>query len=180
MSEQSTVESLASTIVTKHMFVLGIDPGLTRTGYAVIESNRSGSARLRAVGVVRTSPDHPMAERLAELFDDLSAIIAEHEPAALAIESVFVNQNLQTATNVGRASGVAILAGARAGLDVHEFTPTSVKSAVTGYGNAPKEQVQKMVAARLGLPAAPQPADAADAVAVALCYLQSARMRALR
>jgi len=162
------------------MFVLGVDPGLTRTGYGIVESHRTGSAVVRAVGVIRTSPSTPMPERLAELFEDLSAIIADHQPDVMAIESVFVNQNLQTATAVGRASGVAILAGARAGLAVEEFTPSSVKSAVTGYGNAPKDQVQKMVAARLGLPAAPKPADAADALAVALCYLQNARMRAVR
>lgn len=162
------------------MFVLGVDPGLTRTGYGIVESHRTGSAVVRAVGVIRTSPSTLLPERLAELFEDLSAIIADHQPDVMAIESVFVNQNLQTATAVGRASGVAILAGARAGLAVEEFTPSSVKSAVTGYGNAPKDQVQKMVAARLGLPAAPKPADAADALAVALCYLQNARMRAVR
>ena len=159
------------------MFVLGIDPGLSLTGYGIVEAARP----LRAVvaGVVRTSPETPLSDRLAELFDDLSAVIAEYRPTEAAIEEVFVNRNLQTATAVGRASGVAILAAARAGLRVTEYTPSAVKLAVTGYGDAAKDQVQAMVARRLGLTAAPSPADAADALAVALCHLQATGLRGL-
>lgn len=164
-------------IIPKHMFVLGIDPGLTTTGYGVVSSD---GPSMVSVGVIRTHKDAPLGERLAELHRDLTAVIAEHTLDAVAIERVFVNHNLQTAMAVARASGVALLAAAQAGLEVVEFTPTTVKNSVTGYGSAPKEQVQKMVARRLRLPGIPQPADAADALAVALCYLQSSRLRAAR
>jgi crossover junction endodeoxyribonuclease RuvC len=159
------------------MFVLGIDPGLAVTGYGVIASG--GRPQAVAVGVIRTDPAAPLAERLAELYDDLAAVIAEHRPAVAAIEEVFANRNLHTVMAVGRASGVAILAAVRAGLAVTEYTPSAVKLAVTGYGNAAKDQVQAMVARRLGLPSAPSPADASDALAVALCHLQSSSLRDL-
>lgn len=159
------------------MFVLGIDPGLSLTGYGIVDAGRP--VRAVAAGVVRTDPRAPIAERLNELFDDLGAMIAEYHPTEAAIEEVFVNRNLQTVTSVGRASGVAILAVARAGLRITEYTPSAVKLAVTGYGGAAKEQVQAMVARRLGLTAAPDPADAADALAVALCHLQAVGMRGL-
>ena len=158
------------------MFVLGIDPGLAVTGYGVIAAS---GERLRAVaaGAIRTSPDAPDGARLAELFSDLEALLAEHRPAEVALEQVFVNRNLQTAGAVGRAVGVALLAVARAGIPVFEYTPSAVKMAVTGSGDAAKDRVQALVARRLGLAAAPQPADAADALAVALCHLQSAGIR---
>lgn len=159
------------------MFVLGIDPGLSITGYGVIRQVRS---KLEAVsaGVIRTSPDAPIGDRLVELHRDLSELIAEHRPDAVAIEQVFVNQNLRTATAVGRACGVALLAAAQANLDISEYTPSAVKMSLTGYGGAPKEQVQRVIAMRLGLPAPPSPPDAADALAVALCHLQSSRLEA--
>ena len=158
------------------MFVLGIDPGLTRTGYALVSNDRL-SPQLRSVGVIRTDRKDPLPVRLAELYADLSAVVAEHQPAVMAIESVFVNLNLQTAISVARASGVIILVAAEHDLAVHEYTPSAVKSAVCGYGSATKQQVQEMIVRRLGLPSAPQPADAADAVAVALCHMQSSRLR---
>ncbi|OFW66897.1 MAG: crossover junction endodeoxyribonuclease RuvC [Actinobacteria bacterium RBG_16_68_21] len=158
------------------MFVLGIDPGLSRTGYAVIEA-AGGVMRPVAAGVIRTDPAASLSDRLAELYADLESLIAEYRPDEAAIEEVFVNRNLQTATAVGRASGVAILAAARAGIPVHEYTPSAVKLAVAGYGDAAKAQVQAMVARRLGLESAPGPADAADALAVALCHLQGAGLR---
>jgi crossover junction endodeoxyribonuclease RuvC len=159
------------------MFVLGIDPGLAVTGYGIVAAGNP--MRTVAVGVVRTDPEAPMAERLAELFEDLSALIAEHRPTTGAIEEVFANRNLHTVMGAARASGVAMLAMTRAGLAVSEYTPSAVKLAVTGYGDAAKEQVQAMVARRLGLAAPPRPADSADALAVALCHLQSASLRAL-
>lgn len=160
------------------MFVLGIDPGLSRTGYGVIES--SGSAmRAVAAGVLRTDPDLEVGDRLVELHRDLTGLLAEYEPAEAAIEAVFVNRNLQTATTVGRASGIAYLALATAGIPVAEYSPTAVKMAVAGYGDADKTQVQKVVAMRLGLPGAPKPADAADALAIAMCHLQSRTLRAV-
>jgi crossover junction endodeoxyribonuclease RuvC len=158
------------------VFVLGIDPGLSVTGYGVIVSR---GERLQAVaaGALRTSPSSPDGFRLAELFADLEKILAEYRPAEVAVEQVFVNRNLQTATAVGRASGVILLAAERAGVPVFEYTPSAVKLAVTGSGDAPKDRVQALVARRLGLSAAPEPADAADALAVALCHLQSAGLR---
>jgi crossover junction endodeoxyribonuclease RuvC len=158
------------------MFVLGIDPGLSVTGYGLVESR---GARMHAVaaGALRTSPSRPDGERLAELFSDLEALLAEYRPEEMALEQVFVNRNLQTATAVGRAVGVALLAAARAGVPVFEYTPSAVKAAVTGSGDAAKDRVQALVARRLGLGAAPRPADAADALAVALCHLQSAGLR---
>jgi len=158
------------------VFVLGIDPGLSVTGYGVIVSR---GERLQAVaaGALRTSPSSPDGVRLAELFADLEKILAEYRPAEVAVEQVFVNRNLQTATAVGRASGVILLAAERAGVPVFEYTPSAVKLAVTGSGDAPKDRVQALVARRLGLSAAPEPADAADALAVALCHLQSAGLR---
>jgi crossover junction endodeoxyribonuclease RuvC len=154
------------------MFVLGIDPGLTTTGYGLV----TAGPRAVVAGVVRTNPKTPVAQRLLELYRDLTGLVAEHHPTVVAIEQVFSNRNLQTVANVGRASGVAMLVAAQAGLQVHEYTPSSVKRAVAGYGNAPKDQVQKMVARRLGLVDLPRPADAADALAVALCHLQGAAL----
>lgn len=160
------------------MFVLGIDPGLSTTGYGVIEVS---GTRLGVVvaGAIRTDPDDPIAQRLTELADDLDAVIDQYRPTEAAIEEVFVNRNLQTATSVGRASGVAILSAARAGLSVAEYTPSAVKLAITGIGTADKKQVQAMVARRLGLDAAPSPADAADALAIAICHAQSSSLAKL-
>ncbi len=163
-------------MLVEHMFVLGIDPGLTRTGYGIVES-KGRHTRAVAVGVIRTDPKAGMAERLVELQRDLSSVIAEYQPDEAAIEEVFVNRNLHTAIGVGRASGVAIVTAAAAGLRVTEYTPTAVKMALTGYGGADKEQIGKVVAMRLDLPAPPKPADAADALAVALCHIQGAGMR---
>lgn len=154
------------------MFVLGIDPGLTTTGFGIVD--QSGPAMV-SVGVIRTDKAAPLGFRLKELQTDLSAIFEEFQPAVVAIERVFVNKNLHTAMSVARASGVAILVAAQFGLDVTEITPTQVKSAVCGNGAADKAQVQRMVTKRLGLPGVPQPADAADALAVALSYLQTSR-----
>ena len=118
----------------------------------------------------------PTERRLAELHRDLVAVIAEHRPDVMAIERMFTNRNLHTAISVGRASGVALLAAAQAGLPAVEYSPTTVKAAVTGDGAADKSMVGEMVMRRLRLAAPPRPADAADALAVALCHLQSARM----
>jgi len=161
----------------EHMFVLGIDPGLSTTGYGIVEVAGVSMSAITA-GVVRTSPGDPIAHRLRELAEDLEAVIAEFEPVEAAIEEVFVNRNLQTATSVGRASGVAILLVARAGIPIAEYTPSAVKLAVTGNGSADKRQVQAMVARRLGLDSAPKPADAADALAIAICHAQSSRLAA--
>lgn len=158
------------------MFVLGIDPGLSRTGYGVVEASGT-TIRAVAAGVIHTAPGDTVASRLRELHDDLEGVVAQFAPEEVAIEEVFVNRNLHTAMSVARASGVAMLAAARAGLAVFEYTPSEVKMAVAGYGDATKDQVQVMVARRLGLGGAPSPADAADALAVALCHVQAATLR---
>lgn len=153
------------------MFVLGIDPGLTLTGYGLVRKGRTLEAI--AAGVIRTDPSGTIAERLLELHRNLQALIVEHRPTVMAIEQMFTNQNRQTAISVGRAAGVAILAAGQAGMQVFEYVPTLVKSAVTGDGGADKRAVQAMVARRLNLASAPAQADAADALAVAICHLQS-------
>ncbi len=159
------------------MFVLGIDPGLTRTGYAVLDVGR-GTPRVVAGGVVRTDPKRPMPERLAELHDDLADLIAEYEPAVMALERVFIKKNITNAMSVARASGVAMLAAAGGGIPVREYTPTAVKLAVAGDGSAGKDQVAAMVVRRLALAETPTPSDVADALAVALCYAQQSRIEA--
>lgn len=157
------------------MFVLGIDPGLTRTGYGLLQTTRS-TPQVIAGGVIRTEHLRPMPERLAELHADLMALISEHRPDVMALERVFIKKNITNAMTVARASGVAMLAAASLGVPVEEYTPTAVKLAITGDGAAGKQQVSEMVVRRLGLAEAPQPADVSDALAVALCHLQHSRI----
>jgi crossover junction endodeoxyribonuclease RuvC len=158
--------------------VLGIDPGLTRCGYAVIDGRGPGDVTAVALGVIRTPAPDPLPQRLAALRAELAALIAEYRPAAVAVEHVFFQVNVRTAMSVGQASGLALAEAASAGCDVAQYTPNQVKDAVAGYGGADKEQVTKMVQARLRLAAPPKPADAADAAALALCHLAMAPMRA--
>lgn len=160
------------------MFVLGIDPGLSVTGYGVVRGGHPPTAVL--AGVIRTDPQAPMGRRLAELFTGLTQVIEDSRPDVVALETVFTNQNLLTAISVGRASGVALLAAARAGLEVSEYVPTAVKSAITGDGSASKAQIQQMLARLLKLAEPPKPADAADALAIALCHLRAAPLEMSR
>ena len=160
------------------MFVLGIDPGLSTTGYGLVEGTRP--PRAVSAGVVRTNPDAAVAARLAELYEGLCEILEERRPDAVALETVFTNRNLQTAISVGRASGVAMLAASRYQVPVFEYVPTAVKSAITGDGSAGKAQIQTMVSRLLGLEVLPTPADAADALALALCHLRAAPLGAMR
>jgi len=160
------------------MIVLGIDPGLTRCGYAVVESGRGGSLVPLALGVIRTPPSSPLPQRLAELKGELAALIAQYRPHAVAVEQVFFQVNVRTAMSVGQASGLALAEAAAAGCEVVQYTPNQVKNAVAGWGGAGKAQVQKMVQARLGLATVPEPPDAADAAALALCHLAMSPMRA--
>lgn len=153
------------------MIVLGIDPGLTRCGYAVISIDGSRSPRALALGVIRTRPTTPLPTRLAELRAELAALIGQYRPDAVAVEQVFFQTNVRTAMSVGQASGLALAEAAAAGCRVEQYTPNQVKNAVAGWGGAGKEQVQKMVQARLGLATVPDPPDAADAAALALCHL---------
>ncbi|MDH7486531.1 MAG: crossover junction endodeoxyribonuclease RuvC [Anaerolineae bacterium] len=156
------------------MLVLGVDPGTAITGYGLVRED-DGELTLAACGVITTSADLPLAERLAIIYRRLSELIAEHRPQAVAVEQLFFSRNVRTALAVGQARGVALLAAAHAGLPVAEYTPLQVKQAVVGYGQADKAQVQEMVRVVLRLDAVPQPDDAADAVAVAVCHLHSAR-----
>lgn len=158
------------------MRVVGVDPGLGRCGYAVLDQ---GPGPLSAVtyGTIATSGAE-VAPRLAHLARRLRAVMAGTHPDCLAIERLFVNDNVRTAMTVGQASGVVLLVAAEHGLPVASYTPSQVKRAVTGTGSAPKEQVGYMVRATLGLAATPTPADTADALAVALCHLQHLGMAA--
>jgi len=152
------------------MRVLGVDPGFATTGFGVVE-RLGGGLRALAVGAIKTTPGLPQADRLLELRRALAGLAAEHGPDAVALERVFFNANVRTAMGVGQAAGVVMVTAAEAGLAVHEYTPTEVKSSVVGVGNASKHQVQVMVAALLKLAAPPKPADAADACALAICHL---------
>lgn len=158
--------------------VLGVDPGLTRCGYAVVETLGPSSARAVALGVIRTPPGDELAWRLAALRTEVEALLVEFAPGAVAVEQVFFQVNVRTAMSVGQASGIVLASAAAAGCEVVQYTPSQVKDAVAGWGSATKEQVQKMVQARLGLPTLPQPADAADAAALALCHLAISPLRA--
>ena len=157
--------------------MLGIDPGLTRCGYAIVDGGRAGAVKAVSLGVIRTPPTDPLPQRLAALRLEFEALIAEFAPHAVAVEQVFFQVNVRTAMSVGQASGLALAEAAAAGCEVVQYTPTQVKDAVTGYGAAGKEQVQRMVQARLRLSELPRPADAADAAALALCHLASAPLR---
>jgi crossover junction endodeoxyribonuclease RuvC len=157
--------------------VLGIDPGLTRCGYAVIDASRAASPRAVSLGVLRTPAAVPLPQRLAMLRGDLAALVAEHRPAAVAVEQVFFQVNVRTAMSVGQASGLALAEAAAAGCEVAQYTPNQVKDAIAGWGGADKAQVQRMVQARLGLTRVPEPPDAADAAALALCHIATAPMR---
>ena len=154
------------------MRVLGVDPGLGRCGWAVLEG-RGGRAVAAGYGTIHTDGGQ-VAPRLAALAGRLRQVLADHRPEALAIERLFFNANVRTAMTVGQASGVVLLLAAEHGLEVSAYTPPQVKQAVTGSGSAPKEQVGYMVKALLGLAALPTPADTADALAVALCHLNHA------
>jgi crossover junction endodeoxyribonuclease RuvC len=130
------------------------------------------------MGVLRTSPAAPLAERLATLAEGIEALLAELRPTAVAVERIFFQVNARTAMSVAQASGLVLAAAARAGCEVAQYTPTEVKQAVTGWGGAPKDQVQKMVRVLLGLAAPPRPPDVADALALALCHHAAAPGRA--
>lgn len=162
------------------MFVLGIDPGLSRCGYGCVQA-RSGAAGATpiAVGVITTPPSSALPERLAELQRELRALIAELGPDVVAVERVFFQVNVRTAMGVGQASGIAMAEAVNAGCAVVQYSPNQVKEAVAGSGSADKHQVERMVQALLGVDQPLRPVDAADAVALALCHLAHAPRLAL-
>jgi crossover junction endodeoxyribonuclease RuvC len=145
----------------------------------VVRGDGRGSATLVECGVFRTSARDALADRLVEIYDGVTELIARHKPDALAVESVFYAKNVRTTVTLGHARGVLLLAGARAGITIHEYPPAEIKKAITGTGGATKEQVQFMVKTLLRLKTVPSPNDAADGVAAALTCLLSARTSAL-
>ena len=161
------------------MLVIGIDPGTATTGYGLVQEGADGSLQVLDYGVILTPPDMPMPERLLELYRKLSELLLLHRPESGAVEKLFFQRNVRTAISVGQARGVVLLTMAQSGLAVGEYTPLEVKQAVVGYGAADKNQVQQMIRSLLDLPDIPRPDDAADALAVAICHLHSARIQSL-
>ncbi|MFB0559218.1 MAG: crossover junction endodeoxyribonuclease RuvC [Dehalococcoidales bacterium] len=153
------------------MRILGVDPGTITMGYGVIES-RDNEIALVDCGVLKNPERSPIGERLNYLYTELLEIISRYQPDAVAVEQPFMAENVRSALAVGRAQAVAILAAATRGIPTYEYTPTQVKQRVANYGASSKEQVQEMVKLQLGLSQVPQPNDAADALAVAICHLQ--------
>jgi len=161
------------------MLAIGIDPGTAITGYGLVREGADGSLNVVEFGVIQTSAEHAMPDRLVQLYQRLKEIIDLHGPQSGAVEKLFFARNVRTALSVGQARGIALLALAESDVSIAEYSPNEIKQAVAGYGGADKVQVQMMVKALLNLDQIPQPDDAADALAVAICHLHSARMRAL-
>ena len=157
------------------MIALGFDPGTARLGYGVIASEPD--PRAIDYGIIATDPNLPMPQRLVEIHDAVTELIQVFRPDAVAVERLFFAQNVTTAMTVGQARGVVLLAAAQRGLPVAEYAPSEVKQAVVGYGKADKRQIQEMVRIMLGLGSVPQPDDAADALAIAICHVQVAPFR---
>lgn len=156
------------------MRVMGIDCGSEYTGYGVVDHGQGQELACIAAGAIRLKTKDAMTLKLQKIFDDLSAIMTAHRPEIVAIEEVFYAANVKSALKLGQVRGVAMLAAASAGLQVAEYSPLSIKSAVAGYGRAEKQQVQQMVMRLLRLPDPPEPADTADALAVAICHIHTA------
>lgn len=150
--------------------VIGVDPGLTRCGVGVVDVEPNRRARLVHVEVIRTHPEQELEKRLLAIAEGLEALVSQFRPDAVALERVFAQHNLRTVMGTAQASGIVLMVGARRGLAVGLHTPSEVKAAVTGYGSANKKQVAVMVARVLGLDTPPTPADASDALALAICH----------
>lgn len=157
------------------MRVLGIDPGIAIMGYGVVEDQKN-SLMVIDYGVVTTPSDMDTPKRLLRIFESTVELIEKFSPDVVAIEELFFNKNVKTALIIGHARGAAVVAGAKMGLDIFEYTPLQVKQAVVGYGRAEKHQVQQMVKLLLNLREIPKPDDAADALAIAICHLNSSQM----
>lgn len=159
------------------MRVLGIDCGGEYTGYGIVEMPAAGKLCCLACGAVKLSPRETLPLRLSRIFTKLAELISEYQPDEVAIEDVFYALNVKSALKLGQVRGVAMLAAASAGLEVSEYSPLTIKSSVVGYGRAEKPQVQAMVTRLLALPTAPEPMDASDALAIAICHLHTAETR---
>jgi crossover junction endodeoxyribonuclease RuvC len=156
------------------MRALGIDCGGSYTGYGVVEMHSAGRLECLTCGAIKLSPREPLARRLSRIYDELGVLIAVHRPDEVAIEGIFYALNVKSALSLGQVRGVAMLAAAAAGLEVAEYSPLTIKSSVVGYGRAEKQQVQHMVTRLLNLTAPPEPMDASDALAIAICHLHTA------
>ncbi len=152
------------------MFVLGVDPGLSRCGYGAVRTDSAGRCVAEAFGVLRTDAAAALPRRLSVLMSDLRSLLDELQPDAVAVEKVFFQTNVRTAMSVGQASGLALALADEMGCEVAEYTANEVKAIVAGYGAATKNQVQRMVQAQLNLAEVPRPPDAADALALALTH----------
>jgi crossover junction endodeoxyribonuclease RuvC len=160
------------------MFVLGVDPGLSRCGYGMVSRGEAdGVLTARAAGVIETDPGAPLAERLLVLHGELRSLLQELTPHSVVVERVFFQVNARTAMSVGQASGLALVAAAELGCEVVQYTANEVKQGLVGYGAATKEQVQRMVARVLGLGRIDGPPDVADALALAVCHLSTVPLR---
>ena len=155
------------------MRVLGIDCGGEYTGYGVVEMDAGGKLCCLVCGAIKLSPREALPRRLSRIFAELEHIIARHQPDEVAIEDVFYALNVKSALKLGQVRGVAMLAAAVAGLEVAEYSPLTIKSSVVGYGRAEKQQVQHMVTSLLDLSVPPDPMDASDALAIAICHLHT-------
>lgn len=157
--------------------ILGIDPGTGILGFGVIDVGSTGKISLVDAGVIRTPVHENDAIRLLTIYDELESIIKEIKPDVMSVEKLFFARNVTTAMTVSQARGVVLLLGMQNNLDIHEFTPMQIKQAVTGYGKADKKQIQEMVRTLLQLKEIPQPDDAADALAAAICCSMTLRIK---
>ncbi len=160
------------------MRVLGIDPGTVTMGYGVIETGVD-EITLVDYGALNTPTRSPIGERLSYLYNRLLEIISRHQPDAVAVEQPFMSKNVRSALAIGRAQAIAMLAAANRGIPVYEYAPTEIKQRVTDYGASSKEQIQEMVRLQLGLSQVPEPNDAADALAVAICHWREMQLQSL-
>lgn len=150
--------------------VLGIDPGTALTGFGMVEAIQGGRPKLVECGVIRTSPGAPLPERIQEIYESVTGLVERHRPEAAAVETVFQGRNARSALTLGHARGAILLALSLQGVQIAEYAPAEIKKAVAGHGRATKDQVAFMVCRHLRLKEAPEPSDAADAVAAALCH----------
>lgn len=156
------------------MIILGIDPGTARLGYGVVDNSDSQQPHAMDFGVFTTETGVDMPSRLLQLYEQLRELVLNYRPSVLAVEQLFFARNVTTAITVGQARGIVLLAAATSAVPVVEYSPSEIKQAVVGYGKADKPQMQEMVRLILGLTHVPQPDDAADALAIALCHAQTA------
>lgn len=159
--------------------ILGIDPGTAITGFGLVRGDNAGGLAVLDYGVIRTPSSDPLHIRLITIYEAINALILQYQPKAVAVEELFFSKNARTALSVGHARGVVLLAIAQNAIPFSQYKPAQVKQAVTGYGSADKKQIQEMVRLLLGLDAIPQPDDAADALAIAICHYHSARFMQL-